>query len=135
MFEAARNRRLEPIYNFMTEPPDLQGQPTPYLPEAHIRKYGSSRGCFDAGRGCPFTCSFCTIINVQGRKSRYRDADDVERLIREHAAQGVKRFFITDDNFARNKAWESIFDRMAELREVHGLKLTFVIHGAPRGSS
>ena len=27
---------------------------------------------FDAGRGCPFQCSFCTIINVQGRKSRYR---------------------------------------------------------------
>ena len=22
------------------------------------------------GRGCPFECSFCTIINVQGRKSR-----------------------------------------------------------------
>ncbi len=23
---------------------------------------------FDLGRGCPFQCSFCTIINVQGRK-------------------------------------------------------------------
>jgi hypothetical protein len=37
-------------------------------------------GAFDAGRGCPFQCSFCTIINVQGRKSRWRNADDVERL-------------------------------------------------------
>ena len=37
--------------------------------------------CFDAGRGCPFQCSFCTIINVQGRKSRFREADDVERRI------------------------------------------------------
>ena len=44
---------------------------------------------FDAGRGCPFQCSFCTIINVQGRKSRYRDADDVERLSAPTAAPGV----------------------------------------------
>jgi hypothetical protein len=35
---------------------------------------------FDAGRGCPFQCSFCTIINVQGRKSRYRSAHDVEDI-------------------------------------------------------
>ena len=37
---------------------------------------------FDAGRGCPYQCSFCTIINVQGRKSRFRTADDVEQLVR-----------------------------------------------------
>ena len=27
------------------------------------------------------------------------------------------RFFITDDNFARNKEWEAIFDRLIDLRE------------------
>ena len=32
-------------------------------------------------------------------------------------AQGIHRFFITDDNFARNKDWEAIFDRIIELRE------------------
>ena len=53
---------------------------------------------FDAGRGCPFHCSFCTIINVQGRKSRYRTADDVERIVRSNLANGVRCFFITDDN-------------------------------------
>jgi radical SAM superfamily enzyme YgiQ (UPF0313 family) len=47
-----------------------------------VRRYGETIGAFDAGRGCPFQCSFCTIINVQGRKSRWRDADDVERLVR-----------------------------------------------------
>ena len=34
-----------------------------------------------------------------------------------NAAQGICRFFITDDNFARNKDWEPIFDRLIELRE------------------
>src|SRR6202043_4160173 len=72
---------------------------------------------FDAGRGCPFQCSFCTIINVQGRISRYRSADDVETIVRANAAQGVTRFFVTDDNFARNRNWEAILDRLIELRE------------------
>ena len=62
---------------------------------------------FDAGRGCPFQCSFCTIINVQGRKSRYRTPDDVEAIVRANAAQGITRFFVTDDNFARNRNWEA----------------------------
>ena len=49
---------------------------------------------------------------MQGRKSRHRSADDVEVIIRANIAQGVKSFFITDDNFARNKNWEPIFDRI-----------------------
>ena len=127
IFKDADTGKLKPIYNFLDELPDMQNQPTPYLPRRHIQRYGSSRGSFDAGRGCPFTCSFCTIINVQGRKSRYRGPDDVERLIREHADQGVTRFFVTDDNFARNKNWEAIFDRIIQLKEVDGLNIRFLI--------
>ncbi len=82
---------------------------------------------FDAGRGCPFQCSFCTIINVQGRKSRRRSADDVEQLIRAHYAHGIRWFFITDDNFARNKDWEAVFDRLIELRERDKIELKIVI--------
>ena len=64
---------------------------------------------------------------MQGRKSRFLDADDIEALIRANAAQGVDRYFITDDNFARNKNWEAIFDRMIELHEQEGLNTNFVI--------
>jgi len=81
---------------------------------------------FDAGRGCPFQCSFCTIINVQGRKSRHRSAADVEQIIRKNNAQGVTNFFITDDNFARNRRWEEIFDRLGELR-ANGAKCNVTI--------
>ena len=79
-----------------------------------------SKSSFDLGRGCPFQCSFCTIINVQGRKSRFRTPDDVEHILRQNWKQGIDRFFITDDNFARNKDWEAIFDRIIELRERNG---------------
>jgi radical SAM superfamily enzyme YgiQ (UPF0313 family) len=101
--------------------------PPPFLPEPVIRRNGGRYTSFDAGRGCPFQCSFCTIINVQGRKSRYRSADDIEAIIRANLAQNVKRFFITDDNFARNKNWEAIFDRMIELREKEGIRVKFII--------
>ncbi|MDH3446276.1 MAG: radical SAM protein, partial [Deltaproteobacteria bacterium] len=127
LLKAAQERRLEPVYNFMSDLPAMQGQPIPFLPKRVVTRYFRDLGCFDAGRGCPFTCSFCTIINVQGRKSRYRTADDVERLLRANAAQGVHRYFITDDNFARNRNWEAIFDRIIELRENEGLQTNFVM--------
>ena len=127
ILKAAHVRRLKPIYNFMEDLPHMEGQPIPFLPKEHVSRYFRDLACFDAGRGCPFSCSFCTIINVQGRKSRYRDADDVERLMRANAAQGVHRYFITDDNFARNRNWEPIFDRMIELREKEGFQTNFVM--------
>jgi hypothetical protein len=127
LFTDALEARLRPIYNFMSDLPGLQAQVTPFLPVEIVQRYGETIGAFDAGRGCPFQCSFCTIINVQGRKSRWRDADDVERLVRANLAQGVFRFFITDDNFARNRNWEAIFDRLIEMREREGLGLQFII--------
>ena len=88
----------------------------PILQPASITRTAGVVTSFDAGRGCPFQCSFCTIINVQGRKSRYRTPDDVEAIIRANLAQGISHFFITDDNLARNKNWEPMFDRMIAMR-------------------
>ncbi len=112
----AANGTLKPIYNFMKELPSIEATPTPILPKRYLKRTYKLMTSFDAGRGCPFECSFCTIINVQGRKSRKRSPDDVERLIRLNLAQGVSWFFITDDNFARNKDWEVILDRIIEVR-------------------
>lgn len=119
--------RLMPLYNFMNDLPGLENQPVPYLPADVIHRMSSSRTSFDAGRGCPFLCSFCTIINVQGRKSRHRTADDVERIVRSNVDQGIYKFFITDDNFARNVVWEVMFDRLIKLREEDGINLKLTI--------
>ncbi len=119
--------RLLPTYNYMKDLPGMEGMPVPFLPKRYIQRTLGSSASFDAGRGCPYQCSFCTIINVQGRKSRYRSADDVEHLVRLNWAQGIRKFFITDDNFARNKEWESTFDRLIELRERDGIPLGLMI--------
>ena len=123
----AWENKLKPLYNYMDDLPSLADAPIPMLPAATISGTLGKYTSFDAGRGCPFQCSFCTIINVQGRKSRRRTADEIEQIIRRNLAQGVSRFFITDDNFARNLDWESIFDRIIEMREKENLNLKFMI--------
>ncbi len=123
----AFNGTLAPLYNHMDDLPALEGEPIPILPQKHVRRTAGSLSSLDLGRGCPYQCSFCTIINVQGRKSRSRSADDLERIIRDNYAQGLTRFFITDDNFARNRHWEPLFDRIIQLRERDGFKIGFTI--------
>jgi hypothetical protein len=123
----AANQQLKPLYNFMNDLPGLEGAAMPFLPSEKILRTAGANTSLDAGRGCPYQCSFCTIINVQGRKSRYRSADDCEKIVRANVAQGIHRFFITDDNFARNRNWEAILDRMIEMREKEKLQFNFII--------
>jgi len=119
--------RLKPLYDFMNDLPGLEGAAMPLLPAKRVMRTAGANTSFDAGRGCPYQCSFCTIINVQGRKSRYRSPDDIEKIVRANIAQNIHRFFITDDNFARNKDWEAILDRLIQLREVEKLPINFII--------
>ncbi|MGO4125325.1 radical SAM protein [Inquilinus sp. YAF38] len=119
--------QLKPIYNYLSDMPEMAAATLPILPRDVVQRIAGHYTSFDAGRGCPFQCSFCTIINVQGRKSRYRTADDVEAIVRANQAQGVTRFFVTDDNFARNRNWEPILDRLIELREQHRFRIRLVL--------
>jgi len=127
VLQDAWNGKLKPLYNYMDKLPTLTGEPPPFLPRKHVRRTSGSLSSIDLGRGCPYQCSFCTIINVQGRKSRFRTPDDLEKIVRENHAQGIRRFFITDDNFARNRDWELLFDRLIHLRKTEFPGLGFTI--------
>jgi hypothetical protein len=118
---------LEPLYNFMADLPSMAGTPIPLMAAQRAQRTAGGVTSFDAGRGCPYQCSFCTIINVQGRKSRHRSPDDIEKIVRVNYAQGLRSFFITDDNFARNKDWEPILDRLIALRQIEKLNIGFII--------
>ena len=118
---------LRPIYNHLNDLPSIESCPSPILPAYDLRRTVQHLASFDAGRGCPYQCSFCTIINVQGRKSRGRTPDDVEKTINEHWQHGVRHFLLTDDNFARNQHWEAIFDRIIMMRERDKQKIRLVI--------
>lgn len=51
-------------------------------------------------RGCPFSCSFCTVHATVGKSFRARSPNNVVDEIEHYvAAHGVRRFLIEDDNF------------------------------------
>ena len=59
---------------------------------------------------------------------RYRNPQIVLAALRENYLNlGVSNYFFTDDNFARNKHWETIFDGLIHLREVEHLPLGFMM--------
>ena len=118
--------QLKPLYNHLKNTPNIAGAPIPFLPKVQVDRNINRYSSFDLGRGCPFECSFCTIINVQGRKSRFRTPDDLEAIVRANAAAGVTRFFLTDDNFARNRSWEAFCDRLIAL-QAEGLTVRLAI--------
>src|SRR4029078_11039514 len=127
VLQDAWNGKLKPLYNYMDKLPTLTGEPPPFLPRKHVRRTSGSLSSIALGGVCPYQCSFCTIINVQGRKSRFRTPDDLEKIVRENHAQGIRRFFITYDNFARNRDWELVFDRLIHLRKTEFPGLGFTI--------
>ena len=118
LLKDAYSNSLKPLYNFLNDQPSLEGAVVPFTSKENLSFNGDSRQTsFDAGRGCPFKCSFCTIINVQGNAMRGRTPDDIEALIKRNQAQDMRGFFITDDNFARHPRWEEIVDRIISLKK------------------
>lgn len=119
---------LKPIYDFIHEMPDLNGAALPMVNKRYLRRFVYPNfGTMDCSRGCPFNCSFCTIINVQGRTMRYRDARKIGDTLRSNYASGIDYYFFTDDNFARNKNWEAIFDEIIRLRHEESIRIRFMM--------
>ncbi len=119
-------RELKPIYR-QTEFPALThaGAPEPDL--AYLEHFKcSTMGTLDTSRGCPFGCSFCTVINVQGRRLRSRSADCILKSIRMSYERGINMWFFTDDNLARSPVWEELFDGVAAMRQ-QGMDITFMM--------
>ncbi|HLF20628.1 MAG TPA: radical SAM protein [Bacteroidota bacterium] len=120
--------RAKPLYNFLTPTPDLTNLPIPRLTKEDFKRSASRFSTIDTGRGCVFTCDFCTIINVQGKTMRCRDPKQVVDFVREsyHEA-GVTHCFFTDDNIARNPRWRELFAALILLREEENIPFTFMM--------
>ena len=130
LLAAAAQGRLERLYNFLEARPHLGRCPLPKVDARLQRKFAvRGYGTIDAGRGCPFDCSFCTIIHVQGRTMRSRNAEAIVDHVRQHARgrPRIHQYFFTDDNFSRNPIWEATFDGLIALRRDEGIAIEFMM--------
>lgn len=117
----------KPLY-VMDSFPVIAQRPIPQPDQRYMRKFALPfMGTVDCSRGCPFNCSFCTVVNVQGHRMRSRSAEKVLAAIRENYGNGVYEYFFTDDNFSRNPEWENILDGIIRMREVEGMNLTMMM--------
>jgi radical SAM superfamily enzyme YgiQ (UPF0313 family) len=117
---------LKPIYD-IAEPPDLAAAPLPRPDHEYLRHFKARQmATLDTSRGCPFNCSFCTIINVQGRRMRSRDATHMLEAIEKSYREGIDFYFFTDDNLARSPVRDELLDGLIALRG-RGLDIHFMM--------
>ena len=91
----------QPHY-FKKQWPDVTQVPLPDLHIAPMRRYSSMS--LQYSRGCPFTCEFCDIIEIYGRRPRTKTPDQVcAELDQLHRLGWRGSVFMVDDNFIGNK--------------------------------
>lgn len=90
---------IEPLYNFPIS--ELKNLPIPRYELLLQKKIGTMLPV-QAGRGCTFTCSFCSIACLYEGKYLFRPVDEVIRDIKEVKRLGFKRFYLIDDNIVSN---------------------------------
>ena len=112
------NGQLKPLYSFAQDLQnlvDIEDAPLPRASAKTMKHFAyPSFATADTSRGCPFACTFCTIINVQGRKMRERSPASIAAMMRRnYLDHGLSFYFFTDDNFARKKLWRETFEEIS----------------------
>ncbi len=74
-------------------------------PRLDVLKGSYAHGIVQCTRGCPFTCEFCDIIVMYGRKMRFKPVEQVLQEVEAWQARGVPQVFFADDNFIGNRAY------------------------------
>jgi radical SAM superfamily enzyme YgiQ (UPF0313 family) len=128
----ALHGRLKPIYSFaqnLQSLVDIGDAPPPVVSPRSMRHFAHPHfGTVDTSRGCPFSCSFCTIINVQGRKMRERSPETLVAMLRDnYLNHNISFYFFTDDNFARKKLWRQTFEAIIALRKKENIPVSFMM--------
>ena len=83
------------------EKPSMLDSPVPRFDLLKVDRYRTMTIQF--ARGCPFTCEFCDIIVMYGRRPRTKSVAQVMAEVEAIHALGVSNIFVVDDNFIGNK--------------------------------
>ena len=101
-----RNKRFPENNNFIK---DLNKLPFPNYDLLPLEKYWSPGNRWVnmvASRGCHFTCNFCAVHSVMGKKVRLRSIDNVIYEIEFLKKRfGINNLYFEDDNMTHNIEW------------------------------
>lgn len=102
--------------------PFIEASPLPAIDDRYVRRFfNPTFSTIDTSRGCPFTCSYCSVKNVMGRTMRSRDPEAVLAWVRDaYDRHGIRNLLVVDDDFYRTPQWEPILSGIAELRNSRG---------------
>src|SRR5262249_17901733 len=68
-------------------------RPDSPLPRLDVLKRSYAQGIVQCTRGCPFSCEFCDIIVMYGRKMRFKPVERVIEELKAWQARGMYRIF------------------------------------------
>ena len=106
------------------ELPDLSNAPMPRFDLLDVGKYHALTLQF--ARGCPFTCEFCDIIVIYGRRPRAKRVEQLMDEVRECHRLGASQVFIVDDNFIGDKKRaKALLRELASWGKARGYPLDF----------
>ncbi len=121
--EDVERGRWQPVYRADGKP-DLEAAPMPRFDLLKVDRYHAMTVQF--ARGCPFTCEFCDIIVMYGRRPRTKGVDRLMAEIEECRRLGARQVFLVDDNFIGNaKLAKELLRRMTAWGAEHGYPLDF----------
>jgi radical SAM superfamily enzyme YgiQ (UPF0313 family) len=107
------------------EKTDMRTVPVPRFDLLKMSDYAV--GSIQFSRGCPFTCEFCDIIVVFGRKPRIKTSSQVVAEMEALLAAGMDTAFIVDDNLIGNKkAIKALLRDVVAWQESRDYPMTFV---------
>src|SRR6516162_473845 len=116
--------KAKPMYQ-AANMPGLDRTPLPDLSLINPRYYSAMS--IQYSRGCPFTCEFCDIIEIYGRRPRTKTPDQVlAELEQLYERKWRGSVFIVDDNFIGNKKKvKELLPPLAEWNNRHRRPFTF----------
>jgi len=105
--------------------PEMSLSPVPRFDLLNLRDYIIVG--IQTSRGCPFNCEFCDIVNLYGRKPRYKSPDQVLAELETLYNLGWRReVFICDDNFIGNQTHaRAILQKLIPWMQSHGEPFSF----------
>lgn len=106
---------LQPVYGSDARW-ETRLDPPPLIPPSRrdLRRYAVRMLGVYPARGCPYTCTFCSVIKIAGRQMRSQPVQTTIASLKAAAAAGVRLIMFTADNFNKYPEVRQLLESMIE---------------------